>query len=794
MGTCKSRPCRTPRALCSLAALAGSFALSPSAAWAQDLAQAPHAAAATPGDEQVLYLGVTLNGVASEDLTRFVRLASGALAAPAQALRDLGLRWPGSESADGLVPLEALPGAAIDYDHAGQQLRLTVPVDLLDRLPLRLSADTRLASREVAPADPGVPGVLVNYDLYTQGSGDRASLSAWSEIRLFGAGPGVWSHASLARTRWEAGGPATTSVRLDSSWRLEFAQEMLAVTAGDTATGAVSWSRSVRIGGLRVGREFSLQPYRSTTPLASFLGEAVLPSTVDLYINGLRQSTQRVPPGRFLLDAVPTLAGSGVAQVVVTDINGQARATNFSFYGAASLLQEGLWDWSAEAGFVRRDYGVRSFSYDREPVASATARHGWSDDLTLEAHAEAADGLQLMGAGGVWRVGGLGGLLSASLAASRSAAGSGHQRSLGYQWSSAAFSFSAQSLRRGAGYADIGSRADGGQASGSDAVFASFGSPLGGWGLGYARQLQAGRPPSRVASLNWSNRLPGDSSVSVGIARDLGRDGGTSAYLSWMMSLGPGRSLGAGASRQGGRSSLSAQASQSAPTEGGWGWRVQAGTAEDGLNAQAQVSRTTLFGEWNAGLARNPGSQTAYAGGNGSLLWMAGGLRAMRSVDDAFAVVSTDGVAGVPVRLENRLIGHTEADGLLFVPQLSAYQRNRLAIDTLGLPYDMRAERITAETVPQGRSGAFVRFGLRRVAAVQLGLHDAAGRAVPAGSTVTLDPGGSSAVVGYDGLVYLEDPPQGAVLDVLTPAGRCKATLPAAPGAGLADLGTLVCR
>src|SRR5690606_34292039 len=107
---------------------------------------------------------------------------------------------------------------------------------------------------------------------------------------------------------------------------------------------------------------FALQPYQTTAPLASFVGEAVLPSTVELYINGLRQSTQRVPPGQFQIDSLPSLNGAGRAEVIVTDINGQRRILNFDFYGAPSLLRQGLFDWSVETGFVRNDYGLRSSS------------------------------------------------------------------------------------------------------------------------------------------------------------------------------------------------------------------------------------------------------------------------------------------------------------------------------------------------------------------------------------------------------------------------------------------------
>src|SRR5690606_29339925 len=148
-------------------------------------------------------------------------------------------------------------------------------------------------------------------------------------------------------------------------------------------------------------RNFSLQPYRVVTPLVSFTGESVLPSTVDLMINGIRQSREQVLPGQFQIDTAPTLNGAGQAQVVITDINGRSQVVNFSIYGSQQLLQQGMSDWSLELGAVRQDYGISSFAYRDEPMFSATGRYGLDEQTTVEGHVEGSDGLVLAGLGGV---------------------------------------------------------------------------------------------------------------------------------------------------------------------------------------------------------------------------------------------------------------------------------------------------------------------------------------------------------------------------------------------------------
>ena len=301
MTTPKSRRFRPPLPLLSLAALTVGLAAFPSLVQAQSLAtssQAPPARAVQEAGEalQELYLGVTLNGVQAAQIARFEKSSAG-LSASATTLRELGLRWPGSESATGTLPLSRLPGLVAAYDSAGQQVSITVPVNLLDRLPLRLTSGLEPPTR-TAPQSR-LPALLFNYDLFAQNAGGASTLSSFNELRLSGVGPGVWSHSMVTRFSEGTGAARRDHVRLDTSWQHDVPQEMLSVTVGDTLTSALSWSRATRIGGIRVSRNFALQPYRITSPLASFQGEAALPSTVELYINGLRQSSQQVQPGQF---------------------------------------------------------------------------------------------------------------------------------------------------------------------------------------------------------------------------------------------------------------------------------------------------------------------------------------------------------------------------------------------------------------------------------------------------------------------------------------------------------------
>lgn len=771
-----------------------------------------------------LYLAVTLNGVPIEEIKPFF-MQRGALFASAATLRELGLKWPGSDTASsqaGQVALASLASLQVNYDEPRQRITLTAPLALLDR-PL-LKIDAALADRPHVDPSARVPGVLLNYDLYAQQSAGQGAVNGVSEARVFGIGPGIFSNTMATRIGVGAGNTQGRNVRLDTSWQRDFPDELTTLTVGDTITGAVGWSRALRIGGVRLASNFGLQPYRVTAPLAAFQGSAVLPSTVDLFINGMKQSTQQVQPGQFQLNSAPSLNGRGQAQMVITDINGQSRFVSFDIYGSPQLLAAGLSDWSLDAGVIRQDYALKSFSYGSEPVLSASARHGYTDRLTLEGHAEATRGLQLAGGGVAWLLGGQGGIATASLSGSRYAGGvagpgsTGAQASLGYQWIARYFNTSINSLRADARYRDIASLNGAPVTRLSDSAYVGFDTTFGQFGFALLRQQYTGSPITRFASLSWSKQFDHYGSLTVNFNRSFGDQTGPQLYVGWSMLLDRDTSVSASARKTRDGAGLTLDAARSAPSdEDGWGWRVQAnavdGTSGSGLsNGQGQLSRTTSYGQFSGGISHfrgmqgAPSSTSLFGNASGSVVMMQGKVQPTRRVDDGFAVVSTNGMAGIPVRLENRLVGETDEDGLLFVSRLNAYQHNRISIDTLKLPPDMHINRTSLDAVPAGRSGVLAKFEMRRILAVQLTLKDAAGEPLPLGSVVTIGaPGKSPAteavanaattVVGYDGLVYLEDPAPGAVLNVETAIGACRTTLalPDQPS-GLVDLGTLTCQ
>ncbi len=747
------------------------------------------AASATSGDEE-LYLEVTLNQLPTRQLFRFVS-RDGQVLASNDTLRTLGFILPDGNAAD-LRALDSLPGVRWQYDAAGQRLSIDAPLALLSLATTQLNAPAAAAP---VPATAS-PGTLLNYDLYGSQRRGTSNLTATAELRLFGIGNGVFSNTIVSRAyRPQEGGWRGESVRLDTSWTLSFPESATTLTVGDAFSGYLDWTRTVRIGGIRIGRDFGLQPYRITTPLPSFLGEVAVPSAVDLYVNGVRQYSGDLPPGPFELSTVPGVTGSGHAQVVVTDAFGRTRTLDFPFYSTQQLLAKGLTDWSLAAGVVREDYGIRSFSYASDPAASGNLRRGMSDRFTIEAHAEAGAGLANAGAGGLWLAGGSG-VVNAALAGSRDDSTDGWQSSLGYTWNNGRFNVSANSQRTHGDYRDLASLYGAPPPRMSERAMAGITMPrLGNLSLSYVRLRYPGEQASRYASAFWSRSFARGWSTSASINQNLDDNGDRSLYLG--VSYAFDADLQSSASLQRNRNLVDAVVDvvRPVPGDGGYGWRLQARDGDGGSGGLAEVGMITGSGRYGAGAASYRGDSYGYASASGSVVLMGGHAFLARDIHDGFAVVSSDGIAGVPVKLENRVVGQTDDDGMLLVTRLNAWQRNKLSIDPMDLPANVRVDAVDRVAAPRDRSGTLVRFGITPVRAAVVVLQDGEGRPVPLGSTIVANEHATGEVfVGYDGEAYLETLEPHNQLRVQMPGGTCTATFdyPAA-GDAVPRIGPLAC-
>ena len=736
------------------------------------------------------------------------QLANSRLHMRRSALQTLGLKndalpsHSGPAGQDEWIALDEIPGMKVELNMGLQTVTLALPFEQLNWAATEIHAQEMTSGPSQAAL-----GMLLNYDLYGLNTRDSRSLSATTEWRAFMADM-VLSNTMLSQfasqdaSRIAAGDQESNSrqVRLDTAFSYSLPQSMVTLRVGDTLTKAQPWSRSTRIGGIQIGRNFALQPYRITSPMPALMGTSALPSEIELFINGIKQYQGSVNAGPFSLNTPTGITGTGNAQVVLTDAMGRSTTLQYSLYGTTQLLAKGLTDWSAELGWVRRNYGYRSFDYASDPVASGSWSHGMSNRLTLQSHAEVSKDLVNLGGGASWQAGSLG-IVSAATAISQQQGQTGNLLQLGHNWNDQRFFTSFQATRANASYRDAASLYDLQRQKASGRAIVGYAHPqYGSVSFGYLHLQNFGESAQRYVSAGWSRNLGGRGSIGISANHNLDDSRKSSVQLvaSWFLD---GRiNTGATVGRQNGESVYSAYASQSRPSEGGWGWSTLAQGGDGGSNAQARVEYQARKFEANAAVATQHGDTSTALGLSGSLIAMGGHVFAARRVYDGFAVVSTNGVPNVPINHENNPIGSTDADGVMLVTQLGAYRNNRISIDPLALSAQYRLPASDKIVIPSDRAGTLVKFDIERIRSASIVLHDTQGEPLPLGSRATLGEGAGSAssVVGYDGTAYFEQIKERNLIEVHMPDGthcRAAADWPAATAANLIPvIGPLVCQ
>ena len=397
--------------------------------------------------ERVLILEVVINGRHGSQVAEFIDRDGTLYVHPAD-LAALGLAIPPQLAANSApVPFSALPDIDFRVDEATQTLLIAAGDAALRPTLLGAGPSTRLT-----PLTKAQFGALLNYDSAITYSDRRASGGALLDLRLFGPYGVVESSALVSLD--PADGQSRV-VRLGTTFTFTEANKLRRWRAGDVVTGALPWTRAVRLGGAQVASDFGLRPYLITFPLPSISGSTAVPSTVNVLVNGIRQLSESLPPGPFAIDTLPVVSGAGTVSVTLLDALGQPTMISMPFYASSALLRPGLTAYSVEIGAVREDFGLRGDHYSGWAI-NQSSRFGLTDWLTLESHAEAASGLAMAGGGAAFLVGTFG-IANVAAAASTGGGTSGGLLSAGFQRSSQRLNFGVNGTYATRGFDDLAS-------------------------------------------------------------------------------------------------------------------------------------------------------------------------------------------------------------------------------------------------------------------------------------------------------------------------------------------------
>jgi outer membrane usher protein len=257
--------------------------------------------------KETLFLEVFINDYRIGKLASFHRYADGCLTIASEDLREFDLKVPNEAIHDGGICLERMPGVTYRYDAAGQTIHFAVTDEV--RVPLVL--DARRRRPEMAPAQEYPVSAVFNYALFANANSDDLKttpsyqgVSATVDMHLFSGYGAIDQSATMNSTASEL---TPNAVRLDSRWSYEDPAKILTYVAGDIVSASLNWTRSVRMGGVQLRRDFTLRPDLITSPLPQVSGSAAVPSTIELYANQSRALSKEFAGGPFTIDNIPTI-------------------------------------------------------------------------------------------------------------------------------------------------------------------------------------------------------------------------------------------------------------------------------------------------------------------------------------------------------------------------------------------------------------------------------------------------------------------------------------------------------
>ena len=640
--------------------------------------------------------------------------------------------------------LDAQDAVQARFDPADQTLWLEIHPQLRS-VQLRSLRDVRLDRDE----DTGEVGGWLDADV---------------QLARGGAGQTLQPAGLFAASRFDGRSFATTTalgtreslVRLDSTWSFEHADTLERVDLGDGIVRAGAWGRSLRFGGLSMGTDFSLQPDLVTFPQPELRGVAELPSTLDVYVNGMLAREERVEAGPFVLSDMPVQDGANRTRVVVRDMLGREQVLSQAFYAPAQLLRRGLRDTRLDAGWLREDYGLDGFAYGTG-FAAASLREGRRDWLTTEWRGEGGVHRQAGGASAAlalpWRLG----TTEFALAGSRARVGDGALLRAGYDWhGSSGWSLGARWRRPLGAWTDLGEDR---RALGRRQYSANLGLvPAPGWSaaLTWARLGERGEPSQSLVSLGLSTRVARRWHLAASVVRTDTRNEAvdTRVGMTLVGNFGGGTTVVDSSRRLGGdddQIGLEWQRQVDDAFDPSLRLRTQRGDRTDRVQAEGRWPGER--GQLEVALARDAATAGAAwrVGGSTRLAWLGDDRFWTRAGHEGFTVVDTHGLADVGVMQDQRLAARTDARGLALIPGLRPYEPNRFELVDADVPIEASVQSLDRTVTPASRGAVRVDFPVQptRGRGFRLLLPD--GQPLPPGTRVRDPYSGLRAPLGRDG-------------------------------------------
>jgi outer membrane usher protein FimD/PapC len=636
-----------------------------------------------------------------------------------------------------------------------------------------------LSARNYGPSESSpLTAFRLDYDLTASLHPRSASMGGLFDAALV---RGNLSISSSARVLGSSDGRGVEAKRLDSRVEFLWDRKGLVATAGDFTSAGSQSQRPVRMGGIKLGTDFDLRPDLVGLPLPAFTGSVAVPTTIDLVNADRRREVAQLEPGDFTVRNIPAPLGRGQVTAVLRDSLGRETVQTARFYISRDLLAPGRSAYAVNAGFVRRRYGQASADYG-PAAASLYFRRGLSPGLTLEASGEWTAGLVSVGARADFVIAKLAKATFEGRYSHDADSGAGKLINLGIESIGSKLGLVAGATLPDAGYRDVASRL--GDPAPPKRLFANaFYRPITDWRMqvGVVRSQERAdarfaRPARSIDSIVASVQAPVWRGARAIVAADYRRHNGVvekSISVGLSFSFGRRNRVALQSEYGAGERSAAVYYSRDEEKEGDIGYGFSARTDNGDQSFTGRIGWRGRMMQLDGQAELVTGRPAVRGNARGSLLLAGGQVYARNRSQTGFALVQAGTVEGVPITLENRFVGKTNAKGRLLVQDIAPRLPVRIDVDDKQLP----ADALVRETkhvirVPE-RAVALVEIDAIRFMPVMRAIVDKGGAPLAPGLTVRAQPSGETSLTGFDGYVEINAGAGDERLFVGTPGSGC---------------------
>lgn len=611
-------------------------------------------------------------------------------------------------------PLSGDPSLTFGLNEATLTLEIEVKPDIL---PLnRIDFTNRRPENIYRPEENSF---FVNYGLSTTGTKDDAtqSIDFIHELALRNEQTLFLSDGIYSKTRDDSG-----YVRLLSRIIREDREKLQRITVGDHYVLSGPLGGQVLIGGGGYARQFMIDPYYINYPAVQMGGVTATPSTAEIYIDGMLQRKEELPPGPFELENITRYEGAGNVEVVIRDAFGREQRLTHPFYLAESLLVPGEHEFSYNAGFLREDIGIESNTYT-DAVFSGFYRHGWRDWLTVGVSSEVDSNFFSLAprVSLKWEHYGF---FDISIGGSSGSQNNGFATALEYSYRNRRFSSDFKFRNFSENFARLGDELRMEKPEMAAQVNFGYSIPsLGSLNLGVTSTTFHDGEDRDEFALTYNKRLSRKLSMYVTVNQLSAQEDETILLLGFNYSPWRQNQINARFEERERSRTASIGIQKNPPVGEGYGYQTDLNFSDTiagdiySVSAAGQYNNRYSILRADTELASVDGDFTPVwrLSASGAIAFIGGGTHFSRPIRDSFVLVKVGDLKDVRVVRNSSVIGTTDEKGLVVVPELTSYYDNQVAVRDEDIPIEYGIETALHYVQPPLRSGSCITFSATRI-------------------------------------------------------------------------------